>query len=67
MRRPSPGRDDQRDEHDVTLVALEVVGVAAADPAELHLLLANRSTSLRSMSSAWASASIEMTPNVLPS
>ena len=33
------GRDDQGEEHDVPFVALEVVGVAAADPAPFHLLL----------------------------
>ena len=34
------GRDDQGEEHDAALVALEVIGVAAADPAAFHLLLA---------------------------
>ena len=33
-------RDDEGDEHDMPFVALEVVGVAAADPAPFHLLLA---------------------------
>jgi hypothetical protein len=32
--------DDQGQEHDVSFVALEVVGVAAADPPPFHLLLA---------------------------
>ena len=36
------GGDDQGQEHDVPFVALEVVGVAAADPPPFHLLLAER-------------------------
>ena len=34
------GGDDQGQEHDVPFVALEVVGVAAADPPPFHFLLA---------------------------
>jgi hypothetical protein len=37
---PFAGGDDEGQEHDVPLVALEVIGVAAADPASFHLLLA---------------------------
>lgn len=54
--------DDDGQEHDVALVALEVVGVAAADPSPLCLLLAEPVNQVALDELGLASPNSEMTP-----